>query len=227
MTRQTALRALTRNERRLLRQQVRDHSLAVRVHQRYRIIDELRQGRAPADVAARVGCHFTVVYDWAHRFNASGFTTFEQVSNPKGRPPILHAAQLRALVEVALSSPAERGLPFSVWSVPKLAEYCRTKKLLPPVTDEWVRRLLRREGLTAQRVRTWKTSRDPAFDRKKTRPSALPPVSAARGGRLLRRVGTARVETDGRPDVGPAPPAPSHARHLSPAARRGNVPWLL
>jgi transposase len=35
------------------------------------------------------------------------------------------------------------------------------------VTDEWVRRLLRREGLTAQRVRTWKTSSDPAFDRKK------------------------------------------------------------
>jgi len=56
---------------------------------------------------------------------------------------------------------------FSVWSVPKLAEYCRQRRLLPPVTDEWVRRLLRREGLTAQRVRTWKTSADPAFDRKK------------------------------------------------------------
>lgn len=167
MTKQTVLRALTKGERRRLRQQVRDRSLSVRVHQRYRIIEELRHGRAPAEVAERVGCHFTVVYDWAHRFNASGFTTFEQVSNPKGRPPILHASQLRALVEVALSSPAERGLPFSVWSVPKLAEYCRTKKLLPPVTDEWVRRLLRREGLTAQRVRTWKTSRDPAFDRKK------------------------------------------------------------
>ena len=106
------------------------------------------------------------------------------------------------------ASPSERGLPFSVWSVPKLAEYCpptvsrhrpgsagiqparscrtrglplhrcvaqgfdsfrsgRRRKLLPPVTDEWVRRLLRREGLTAQRVRTWKTSNDPAFDRKK------------------------------------------------------------
>jgi hypothetical protein len=39
----------------------------------------------------------------------------------------------------------------------------------PPaaVTDEWIRRLLRREGLTTQRVRTWKTSSDPAFDPKK------------------------------------------------------------
>ena len=49
----------------------------------------------------------------------------------------------------------------------ELAEYCRRRKLLPPVTDEWVRRLLRREGLSAQRVRTWKTSTDPDFDRKK------------------------------------------------------------
>jgi hypothetical protein len=39
--------------------------------------------------------------------------------------------------------------------------------LLPPITDEWVRRLLRRQGLRAQRIRTWKTSNDPAFDRKK------------------------------------------------------------
>ena len=35
------------------------------------------------------------------------------------------------------------------------------------ITDEWVRRLLRREGLSAQRIRTWKTSHDPHFDRKK------------------------------------------------------------
>jgi hypothetical protein len=62
------------------------------------------------------------------------------------------------LVEVALSNPAERGLPFSSWSVPKLVEYCCRQRLLPEVTDEWVRRLLRREGLSAQRLWTWKTS---------------------------------------------------------------------
>ena len=56
------------------------------------------------------------------------------------------------------SPAAERGLAFSNWSVPKLADYCRGRRLLPPVSDEWVRRLLRREGLTAQRIRTWKVS---------------------------------------------------------------------
>jgi transposase len=167
MARPLRLRWLTRRERRLLRAKLKDLSLAARVHQRYRIIEEVRKGHAIPEAADRVGCHFTVAYDWVHRFNASGFGTFEQVPNPKGRPPILRAKQLRELVDVALSSPAERGLPFSNWSVPKLAEYCRGKGLLPPVTDEWVRRLLRREGLTAQRIRTWKTSHDPNFDRKK------------------------------------------------------------
>jgi transposase len=168
MSRRLGLRKLTAAEQRQLRERLRDRSLSARIHQRYRIIADVRDGHSAEVVADRVGCHFTVVYDWIHRFNTSGFETFELAPNPKGRPAILRAEQLRALVEVALSNPEERGLPFSVWSVPKLAEYCRSKHLLPPVTDEWVRRLLRREGITAQRVRTWKTSDDPAFDQKKT-----------------------------------------------------------
>jgi len=145
MAKRLRLRALTRAEKVTLRAKIRDLSLAARIHQRYRIIDLARRGYGLLEVAERVGCHFTVAYDWVRRFNQSGFSRFERVPNPRGRPPILRAEQLRELVDVALSSPAERGLPFTVWSVPKLAEYCRQRKLLPPVTDEWVRRLLRRE----------------------------------------------------------------------------------
>lgn len=167
MPRALQLRSLSRSERRLLDRKIKDLSLSVRVHQRYRVINEVAKGRTIGEAADRIGCHFTVAYDWVHRFNQSGFTTFEQVPNPKGRPPILRAEQLRNLVDVALSNPSERGLPYSNWSVPKLAAYCRRKGLLPEVTDEWVRRLLRREGLSAQRIRTWKTSNDPRFDAKK------------------------------------------------------------
>jgi hypothetical protein len=49
----------------------------------------------------------------------------------------------------ALSSPEERGLPSSNWSVPKLAEYCRRKRLLPPVYG----RALRKTPPEAKRVR--------------------------------------------------------------------------
>jgi len=182
MPKRVQLRPLRRAEQRLLAAKVRDLTLSARVHQRYRIINEVRRGRSIVEAADRVGCHFTVAYDWVRRFNATGFGTFEQTSNPRGRPAILRASQLRDLVEVALSSPAERGLPFATWSVPKLTEYCRVRRLLPPVTDEWVRRLLRREGLTPQRIRTWKTSHDPAFDRKKTASGAAP-GAAPRGRR--------------------------------------------
>src|SRR4029453_5755681 len=161
------LRAVTRAEQRLLRAKLKDLSLSARIHQRYRVMDEVRRGTPFVAAAERVGCHFTAAYDWVHRFNASGFSTFEQVSNPRGRPPVLKASQPQGLITVALSNPGERGVPFATWSVPKLAEYCRRRRLLPPVTGEWCRRLLRREGLTAQRIRTWKTSSDPTFDRKK------------------------------------------------------------
>ncbi len=181
MARDVKLRALTRGEQQKLRAKLKDLTLSARVHQRYRVIAEVRRGHGIALAAERAGCHFTLAYDWVHRFNQSGFATFERVANPKGRPPIVRAAQLRELVEVALSSPLERGLPFSVWSVPKLAEYCRSKRLLPEVSDEWVRRLLRREGFTAQRVRTWKTSTDPHFDRKKN--SSAGSTAAVRKGR--------------------------------------------
>jgi transposase len=161
------LRALTRRERRVLPAKVKDRRLAVRLHARYRLIAEVARGRSIAEAAERVGCDVSMGYKWVHRFNESGFTTFEQPSNPQGRRPIITGPQIRELIDVALSSPAERGLPFSAWTVPKLAEYCRQRGLLPPITDEWVRRLLRRQGLRAQRIRTWKTSDDPAFDRKK------------------------------------------------------------
>jgi len=167
MAKSVRLRALRRGERRVLQAKVGDRRLSVRLHRRYRVIAEVASGRSMADAADRVGCAVTMAYEWVHRFNESGFTTFERASNPQGRPPIITGPQVRELIDIALSSPAERGLPFAAWTVPKLAEYCRHRGVLPPITDEWVRRLLRREGLRAQRIRTWKTSDDPAFDRKK------------------------------------------------------------
>jgi len=165
------LRRLTAAEQQVLARKMRDLKLPARIHQRYRIIAAAREGPSVKAAAATVGCHFTVAYDWVHRFNASGFATFERPSNPRGRVPIITSKQLRELVDVALSSPLDRGLPFAVWTVPKLAAYCRTHDLIPPFCDEWVRRLLRGAGFSAQRIRTWKTSHDPAFDTKK-KPSA-------------------------------------------------------
>jgi len=67
------LRASTPGERRRLQDKLTNRRLAVRLHRRYRIVAELACGRLPRDVADRVGCHVNMVYEWLHRFNASGF----------------------------------------------------------------------------------------------------------------------------------------------------------
>jgi transposase len=162
------LRSLKSDERALLKKKLRDKTLAVRIYERYRVIAEAAQGRDPREIADRVGVHFTMVYDWIHRFNHQGFAGFEDVPNPKGRPSSLSSRQIRKLIATALARPPDLGLPFTQWSVAKLKEYSDRKHLLPSFSDEWVRRLLRREGISFQRTKTWKESPDPQFESKKT-----------------------------------------------------------
>lgn len=133
---QVRIRQLTDHERGVLHAKLRDKTMAVRVWERYRIVGELSSGRPLAEVADRVGCHVTVVYDWFHRFNDSGFATFEAAPNPKGRPATIGSDQIRALIRAATSRPEDLELPFTDWSVAKRHEYLSQKGILPDCTDE-------------------------------------------------------------------------------------------
>jgi transposase len=93
MANSVRLRALTRGERRVLQAKVKDRRLTVRLHRRYRLIAEIARGRSVVEAADRVGCNVTMGYEWVHRFNESGFTTFEQPPNPNGRLPIITGPQ--------------------------------------------------------------------------------------------------------------------------------------
>jgi transposase len=72
------------------------------------------------------------------------------------------------MIKIALSRPVDLGLPFTQWSIPKLRAYLIKKGLFPDFSNEWVRRLLKREGISLQRTKTWKESPDPDFEVKKT-----------------------------------------------------------
>jgi transposase len=113
------------------------------------------------------------VYLWIRQFSKEGFAAFERVSNPKGRPATISSEHVRQLVRIATSRPEDLGLPFTQWSVAKLHAYCEKRGILPECSDEWVRRLLRREGLTYQRTKTWKESPDPDYEVKKTTSSTF------------------------------------------------------
>lgn len=162
------LRPLTEAEERTLGERLSEKRLSAKVYERYRLIALVREGMTPSAASRAVGCSDGKAEHWVHRFNASGFTTFEKQPNHPGRPIIIDGQQVRALIRVALSRPEDLGLPFTQWSVSKLKAYCLKEGLIPPITDEWVRRLLRREGVSYQHTKTWKQSPDPEFEVKKT-----------------------------------------------------------
>lgn len=175
------LRPLIRGERAQLTAKLHQVSLPARVYRRYRVIEEVRAGHSIAAAASRAGLNLDSAYLWVHRFNQSGLRDFERPNNPHGRIPLLTARQLQDLIDTALTSPAKLGLPFTTWSVRRLAEYCQKKKLIPPFSDEWVRQLLRRARLSAQRIRSWKHSDDPKFGPKGD--ASAPSSAAARRAR--------------------------------------------
>ncbi len=175
------LRPLTRGEQALLRSKLRQVSLATRLYRRYRLIAELRAGHPVAEAARVAGLTSQAGYELLHHFNESGFARFERPNNPRGRIPLITAQQLQDLIDAALTGPQKLGLPFTSWSVRTLNAYCQKKKLLPPFSDEWVRQLLRRKRLSAQRIRTWKHSDDPRFGPKAD--ASAPSSGAARRAR--------------------------------------------
>ncbi|MFD7476545.1 IS630 family transposase [Streptomyces sp. NPDC059837] len=108
------------------------------------------------------------VRDVIHNINADGFTSLY----PKykgGRPKTFTPPERREIKKIAKSRQVEHGLPFSTWSLVKLADFLVAEGVVDDISHEGLRILLREEGVTFQRLKTWKTSRDPDYAVKKAR----------------------------------------------------------
>ena len=103
-----------------------------------------------------------------HNFNDDGFDSLA----PKyagGRPPTFTLPQRREIKKVALSRPTDHDLPFSTWSLSKLAEFLVAEGVVDDISHEGLRALLREEGVSFQAIKTFKVSNDPDFEAKKNR----------------------------------------------------------
>ena len=103
-----------------------------------------------------------------HNFNDDGFDSLY----PKyagGRPPTFTLPQRREIKKIALSRPMDHDLPFSTWSLSKLAEFLVAEGVVDDISHEGLRVLLREEGVSFQVIKTWKQSNDPDFEAKKNR----------------------------------------------------------
>jgi transposase len=130
------------------------------------------QGMTVAAIARVVFTSEDRVRDVIRNFNADGFDSLY----PKykgGHPPKFTLPQRREIKKIAKSRPAEHGLPFSTWSLAKLAEFLVAEGVVDDISHEGLRMLLREEGVTFQRVKTWKRSADPDYEAKKARVERL------------------------------------------------------
>ncbi len=123
------------------------------------------------DVSAIARIAFTSedrVREVIHNFNADGFDSLA----PKysgGRPAKFTLPQRQAIKKIALGRPVDHGLPFSTWSLSKLAEFVVAEGVVDDISHEGLRVLLREEGVSFQVIKTFKASNDPDFEAKKNR----------------------------------------------------------
>jgi transposase len=147
---------------------VRRNSGSVVTWRRAQMILLSAQGMDPARIAEVTFTSPDRVRDVIHNFNADGFDSLY----PKyrgGRPPTFTLPQRREMKKIAKSKPVEHGLPFSTWSLAKLADFLVAEGVVDDISIEGLRDILRAEGVSFQRIKTWKASKDPDYAVKKAR----------------------------------------------------------
>lgn len=109
------------------------------------------------------------VREMIHRFNELGMASLDP-QWAGGRPRRITTDDENFIVETATTRPEALGLPFTRWSLRKLAAYLREGAERPVrVSAERLRQILHAHDVTFQRTRTWKESNDPERETKLAR----------------------------------------------------------
>jgi transposase len=162
------VREIDDDEGRRLVRIVRRDSGSVVTWRRAQVVLLSAQGMDVAGIAKVAFTSEDRVRDVIRNFNADGFDSLYP-RYKGGRPPKFTLGQRREIRKIAKSRPAEHGLPFSTWSLPKLGEFLVAEGVVDDISHEGLRVLLREEGVTFQRLKTWKRSTDPDYAVKKAR----------------------------------------------------------
>ncbi len=162
------VREITNEEGNRLLRIVRRTSGSVVTWRRAQMVLLSAQGMDPAQIARVTFTSADRARDVIHNFNADGFDALYPRYRG-GRPPKYSAAERAEIKRIALSRPSDHDLPFSTWSLSKLAEHLVEKEVVEDISHEGLRKLLDAEGVSFQRIKTWKESNDPDFEARKNR----------------------------------------------------------
>jgi transposase len=128
-------------------------------------------GLKPAQIAERFGCASQTVRNAIRAFEAAGTDCLVEGSHrPKSTRPEIDDGGRERLRALLHRSPRDLGKPTSLWTLALAAEVALAEGITArPVSDETIRQALLRLGVGWKRAKTWITSPDPAYLRKKKR----------------------------------------------------------
>ena len=166
------IRPLTSDERPALRAGLRSpDAFTLR---RCQILLASADGLPPSAIADRLGCASQTVRNAIRAFDAQGLACLARKSNrPRSARPELDDDRCQRLRAILHRSPRDFGKPTGLWTPALAAESCHEQGLTARlVSDETIRQALKRMGVGWKRAKTWITSPDPAYLRKKGRATA-------------------------------------------------------
>jgi transposase len=167
MKRPIFVRPLTDAEREAVETGLRSSNAYTR--RRSQIIAASARGEHIPRIARSLSCNEQTVRNAVHAFNWEGLAALTKrssaVHTEQAAFPPAAAERLRALLH---RSPRDFGHKTSLWTLELAAEEAFTQGLTTTrVTGETVRATLARLGVRWLRAKTWITSPDPAYERKK------------------------------------------------------------
>ena len=169
-----------------------------------RIVLLSRGGLRNHQIADRCGCTAAWVRRIIHRFNAGGSAAISWYPYYCGRAgPRKFMADLREQICAVALSPPKELIGMSVWSLAKLREYLISQKIVPTISLETLRQMLRQSRIRWRRTQTWKESTDPQF---------WPKYRKLRRFYGRRTKGARRLCID---EFGPLNLRPRHGRHYA------------
>jgi transposase len=163
------VRVVSDEEREELGRMARSRTVGAGLVRRAQIVLQALEGQKAPEISARMDLGGVTVRHWLKRFNARGLQGLEEDVRT-GRPPTYSAEQRSAVINTALTPPAQLGLPFASWTLDRLVAYLSEQGVA--MRRSRISEIFIQEGLKWRHEETWFGARvDPEFARKRGRSS--------------------------------------------------------
>jgi transposase len=161
------VRALNEEEREALGRMARSRTnVGAGLVRRAQIVLHALDGLKAPEITARMDLCGATVRHWLKRFNARGLDGLKEDVR-SGRPPTYSAEQRSAVINAALTRPADLGLPFACWTLDRLVAYLGEHKGIA-MRRSRMGEIFIQEGLKWRHEETWFGKRvDPDFAQKR------------------------------------------------------------